>query len=220
MGQQALLLFDNCKFQLKHHGGGERMNKKILGIIVVLMAIAMLATPVMATSPKKIPVTIAIEVIEITGPTEFWVTAGNVAHGRGDTLTVDWSITGEGIPTSLSDGTAAEVGIFNANLNNPGGTAEIMLGPVPVQVPIGTGIRIWKMVIDFGDGNTFEGQVNSRGIQWVATEGPIAGASILWDGTQHGVLQGKGDYKGWTLVWETLRVEGVDVSKEAYMLIP
>jgi hypothetical protein len=95
------------------------LNKKVLVIAVFLTAAAMLATPVMAASPKKIPVTIGEgSTYDFTLPTEFWITEDNVAHGRGDTQTrEDFSITGDGV--SLT-GTRIAYGQYNANLNNPG----------------------------------------------------------------------------------------------------
>jgi hypothetical protein len=54
MGQQAILLFDNCKFQLKHYGGGEKMNKKVLGVAVTLLLAAMFLAPAMAAPATKI----------------------------------------------------------------------------------------------------------------------------------------------------------------------
>jgi hypothetical protein len=191
----------------------EEISRKVLGIALTVFFLVMLVTPAVAKSPKKIPVTTGVNIFDMTLPTEFWVTAGNVAHGRGDTITAEWSVTGEGV--SL-EGTASEVGIFNANLNNPGVEVMTMFG----SVPAGTGIRRWDIVVDVGEGSTFEGSLVSRGIQWVYLEFPFAGASALWDGVQHAVLHGTGDYQGWTLVWETVRVEGLDVSKEAYILIP
>jgi len=198
----------------------KEIKKAVLVIVVALMVAAMLATSVGAASSKKIPVTMDVILTGGTPPEEFGVTAGNVLLIRGDTLTALWSI-GDGDGISLA-GTTSEVGILNANLNNPGGTATvIMFGMFPVVGQLGTGIRCWHIVFDLGGGNTFEGNLNSRGVQWVVTEeGEWQGFSILWDGVQHAVLQGKGDYQGWTLVWETLRVDGVDASKDAYMLIP
>lgn len=193
-----------------------KANKKVLAITAALMAIAMLATPVMAASPKKIPVTIGEGSYSFTLPTEFWITEDNVAHGRGDTMIREgFSITGDGI--SLT-GTRTAYGKYNANLNNPGETVQPPGFPFPV--PLGKGMRQWKIVIDLGDGNTFEGNMIARGTQWVVPTGPMAGWSALYDGYQHVVLQGTGDYQGWTFVSHRARINGVTQPREAYMLIP
>lgn len=193
------------------------MNKKAVVVFVSLLAITMLAVPVMAKSPKKIPVIIDPGSADYTLPTEFWITEGNVAHGRGDMIVREgFSITGEGI--SLSGTMTLYDGKYNANLNNPDDTIQPPGFPFPV--PLGKGIRVWKRVVDLGDGNTFEGHMIARGTQWVVHMGPLAGMSFLYDGTQHGVLQGTGDYQGWTLITERVRINGVNQPREAYMLIP
>ena len=192
------------------------MNKKVLGIALAVLFLAIMAVPVVAVSPKKIPVTINPGSFDYTLPTEFWITEGNVAHGRGDIMIREgFTITGEGI--SLT-GTRTGYGKYNANLNNPGETVSRPFPPY--QMPLGKGIRQWKIVIDLGDGNTFEGHMIARGTQWVVPSGPFAGWSALYDGYQHAVLQGTGDYQGWTLVSDRARINGVTQPREAYMLIP
>lgn len=193
------------------------VNKKVLGIALTVLFLAIMAVPVVAVSPKKIPVEIDPGGSVYTLPTEFWITEGNVAHGRGDMIVREgFSITGEGI--SLSGTMTLYDGKYEANLNNPGETIQPPGFPFPV--PLGKGIRVWKRVVDLGDGNTFEGHMIARGTQWVVHMGPFAGMSFLYDGTQHGVLQGTGDYQGWTLVTERVRINGVNQPREAYMLIP
>jgi len=43
----------NCVIVFGEKGGEKRMNKKILGIFIAVLAVAMLATPVLAVGPKK-----------------------------------------------------------------------------------------------------------------------------------------------------------------------
>ena len=43
----------NCVIVFGEKGGEKRMNKKILGIFIAVLAVAMLATPVLAIGPKK-----------------------------------------------------------------------------------------------------------------------------------------------------------------------
>ena len=64
------------------------MNKKVLGIAVVLMAVAMLATPVMAEPTKGQKVPARFRVIpppDVTDAGYSWFTKSGVFHGRGHT---------------------------------------------------------------------------------------------------------------------------------------
>ena len=175
------------------------MKKKILGIFVCLLALAILATPVMADSPKKIPVLLSFE----TPPTfipapEQWIT-GNAQHGIGETaIRTAYSITGEGVFLTGGIGTWYD-GKYNFNLQN------------------GLGLKQFKILIDFGDGNTFEGIMIVHGKFRIR---PTGWAQLYPDGTRHAVLQGTGAYEGWKLVWTHERVDGVNLDPEAYVLIP
>lgn len=167
------------------------MKKKILAIFVSLLVLAMLATPVMAVSPKKIALTIERSGFWYTPTPDFWIT-GNVRHSRGASRGFsNWVITGAGMPTLT--GSSSAVGNYNINLENGHGAVQL------------------KVTLTFSSG-TFEGTTNLRGTLAIAPNGfpmPI-------DAIGHARLQGTDDYKGWTLVWT--RVGGVFT--EAYMLIP
>jgi hypothetical protein len=171
------------------------MNKTILIICMTLLAVGILVTPVMATSPKKMPVT-----TDLSGaffvpppPTGVW-TSGNVKHGRG--FTGGWetyNITGIGMD-DLNGTHQTTYGDYNINLKN------------------GQGVIRRKMVITF-DGGTFEGMNIQHGI-CVLMGGVFP---MLTEGTVHAVFHGTGDYLGWTFV---LTVKQPGSIREAYMLIP
>jgi hypothetical protein len=90
------------------------MNKKILLLIASLLAFAILVTPVMAVSPKKIPITIERTGFFLITATKVW-TSGNVWHGRGSIRGFSSVvITGNGMPT-LS-GSSSAVGNYDITL--------------------------------------------------------------------------------------------------------
>jgi hypothetical protein len=175
------------------------MNKRVLLLTASLLALAMLVTPAMSVSPKKIPVELsfALPPTFIPAPKR-WIT-GNAQHGIGETaIRTDYSIIGEGV--SLTGGISTYYdGKYNFNLEN------------------GYGAKQFKILIDFGDGNTFEGNLISRGIFRIR---PSGWAQLYPNGTRHAVLQGTGAYKGWTLVWTHERIGGVNQGAEAYLLMP
>ena len=182
-------------FLRKKLEGGERMNKKALMLTASLLAVAMLVTPVMSVSPKKIPVTIdrSDPWYIPPPPTKVWI-SGDVKHGRG--FTGGWAhfnITGIGMDDL--NGSMSCVGNYNVNLENGHGAVHI------------------KMVITF-PGGTFEGQHNQRGI--FNMMGPGGAFPALIDGTTHAVFHGTGDYLGWTYVVTSETGQ----PREAYMLIP
>jgi hypothetical protein len=170
------------------------VNRKILRISVALIFVAMLVAPVLAKSPKKIPVTNPMSgSYWIPPPPEEVWTSGNVQHGRGFTGGwASWGIEGDGV--SLSGSLETYYGDYNVNLEN------------------GHGIIRRKMVITF-DGGTFEGNNIQHGI--IQMMGGVFPALV--DGTVHAIFHGTGDYQGWTLV---VTVEQPGSIREAYLLIP
>jgi hypothetical protein len=171
------------------------VNKKILGITFALVIAALMMTPVLAVSPKKIPVTIQRSgAYWIPPPPEnVWV-SGNVQHGRG--FTGGWNtfnIVGDSV--LLTGSLETYYGSYNVNLEN------------------GQGLVLRKMVITF-DGGTFEGNNIQRGIFQMV--GPTGAFPLLVDGTVHMVLHGTEDYLGWTFV----RTRQVGEPWESYLLIP
>ena len=174
------------------------MDKKVLLLTASLLALIMLVTPVMAVSPKKIPVILAWgSVTNTPAPEDQRRITGNAQHGIGETRTfTDYSITGGSI--ALTGGNSIWYGKYNFNLEN------------------GRGSKSWEIIIDFGAGS-FEGKMLVHGTFEIR---PSGWAMMFPDGVRHAVLQGTGAYKGWTLVWTHPRVDGTNLDPEAYMLIP
>ena len=169
------------------------MNKKVFGVPVALLFTAMLMTPALAKSPKKILVTNPMSGPYWTPPPpgQVWI-SGNVQHGRG--FMGGWASWGiEGDDISLSGSLKTYYGDYNVNLEN------------------GYGVIRRKMVITF-DGGTFEGNNIQHGI--VQMMGGIFPALV--DGTVHAVFHGTGNYQGWTL---QVTVEQPGSIREAYLLI-
>ena len=204
----------------------KELKKKVLGIALTVFFLAIMVAPVMAKSPKKIPVKL-IRSGWGTEPHEWWITPGNVIHGRDGLAT--WSnynimdVDSEGNPigdkVACLGGSYAMTGKYEVNLNNPGTPITTPAGPAT----IGTGHNTFKVEIDYGDGNTFKGIMTIRGTFIVFdTEGPLAGVVASFDGIQRSVLQGTGIYQGWTLIWERQLEDGTTpyVYWDAYMLIP
>jgi len=181
------------------------MSKKILVITVALLAVAMLATPVIAISPKKIAVTFYADVS--LGPFPYWWLRGDVIHGRDGTLNFDNCIlTGDGI--TLDGGVGLKTYDYNINVNG------IEPTPGPPLAITGKGVLRYSLVIDFGDG-TFEGNHELRGEFKVFDSGYVHPYNCFG----HAVYHGTGDYLGWTWVMSDLTINGVP-QFEAYILIP
>ena len=170
------------------------MNKKVLGIAVAFLFVAMLATPVMAISPEKIPVTFFGGSGDISPP-EIWV-SGNVQHGRGATMTYEkfWI----GMTTTPTNtwlmGPSLWTADYNVNLNN------------------GAGVLHYKVIIELSDG-AFEGNIIFNGEFTVV--GPLAKPVNCF---AHGVLHGTGEYQGWRLDISGEIVNGVLI-REMYMFV-
>ena len=157
------------------------------------MAIAILATPVMAKSPKKIQGTINRSGPYLNAPPAEGVwTSGNVQHGRG--FTGGWNsfgFTGDGI--SFTGSLETYYGSYNFNLKRGHG-------------------QIHRRMVLILDGGTFEGEHIVRGIFQMGPKIPV-----LVDGTIHVVFHGTGDFLGWTL---SVTGEAGNPEREAYLLIP
>ena len=202
------------------------MKNKILILTASLLLIAMFVTPTMAMNPKN-PKKIQIEMIR-SGPSpipfNLRITPGNVAHGRdggitwGDYNIIDIQNTVEAEKMSILGGTYEMTGKFEVNLKNPGTPVTTNFGPAI----LGKGHVILKAEIDFGSGNKFKGIMTTRGKIAVRETGPFAPYYVLYDGISRSVLQGTGDYKGWTIIWEREKIDGLPGYSywDAYMLIP
>jgi len=171
------------------------MNKKILRLTITLLAVAMLATPVMATAPEKIQV-FFFGGSGVISPPDFWV-SGNVQHGRGATVTYErfWIGMATTPTNTWLRGPSLWTADYNVNLNN------------------GAGVLKYKIIIELS-GGTFEGNIIFHGEFTVA--GPLANPE---NGFMHGVLHGTGEYQGWRLDISGETING-DLTREMYMFIP
>jgi hypothetical protein len=183
------------------------MSQKVLMTVLALTAATvMLATPVTAISPKKIAVTFYADVS--LGQFPDWWLGGDVIHGRDGTLDFDNCILmGDGINLICGSGTKT----YDYDLNVKG--VEPTPGP-PLAI-YGEGVLHYTLVIDFGDGNTFEGNHELRGEFKVFDSGYVH----PWNSFGQAVYRGTGDYLGWTWVMSDVTINGVP-QFEAYMLIP
>ena len=183
------------------------MNKKVLGVCVVLMAVAMLAIPVMASATEK------IEVSFESGPFfgvcfPVWKMRGDVQHGRNGIMGwEDCDITGVGI--SLVDGTLTKT--YDYDINVYGVEPTI---PPPPNFRLGKGVLHYKGELEFDDG-TFEGNHVITGEFQVFNSGFV----LPYNSEGHAVYRGTGAYLGWTWVMSDVTVNG-EAQFEAYMQIP
>jgi hypothetical protein len=91
------------------------MNKKILGVFVVMLAFVMLATPVMAEPIKGLKVTASFTVIPppTTTPGELRWTPSGVAHGKGLEEVYSAILIIDGTPYPASFVIVTQVGNWN-----------------------------------------------------------------------------------------------------------
>lgn len=179
------------------------MNKKVLVIAVALMAVALLATPVMAASPEKIQLTL-FGGFGSYSPPDVWV-SGNVQHGRGATGTFPtWIVWGEVFPPwppalgTYLMGSGLWIADYNVNLAN------------------GNGVLHYTVEITLVDG-TFEGNIILHGE--FTRFGPNQEYASQVNGFRYGVLHGTGVYQGWKLVISGPTIDG-DFEGEIYLFKP
>ena len=179
------------------------MNRKILGIAVFLLAVAMLATPVMALSPNKIEVTLGGGTIVDFSPPDWWLN-GDVQHGRnGMLLYENVGLIGDGI--NLVGGSMSQIADYDVNVKGE--------EPQPQTPRYGKGVMHYRLELTFADGS-FIGSNTLHGEFRVS----YMGTATLWNGDSHALLHGTGAYAGWTWVF-TGETEDGDVEFEAYMII-
>ena len=184
------------------------MNKKVLMMIFALTtAMAMLTTQVMAISPKKVAVTFDADVS--LGQFPDWWLRGDIIHGRDGTLIFE-NCEVTGMDVNLAGGSGG-VKTYDYDINVKG------VEPTP-GLPIfifGEGVLHYSLVIDFGEGNTFQGNHELRGEFKVFDSGYVH----PWNCFGYAVYRGTGDYHGWTWVMSDVTINGIP-QFEAYMLIP
>ena len=166
------------------------MNKVALAMALALVAFALLATPVLAESPKKIPVTALQKPylwVFLQGVSKDFDTNGGISQNR------DY------------------VGTGSIKLNLPSELGGTITGTVssddvdytPIQKNL-FAIWHWELKWTFLEG-TFEG-INTEKLS----------ENGGWEG--HTVLHGTGEYDGWVLVLNGQRTSGMNW--EGTLLIP
>ena len=174
------------------------MNKKILGLAVALMALAMLAAPVMAKPATKIEkVTLTAATTTVPNPGYPRMSSHDtISHGRGTSSgPCNLAIPGHPLP----EGTWYSEWVSRAKISQDPAETEVLIAS--------------KVVLTFtGEGTTgtFEGVIQRKIIGF-----PPTGSSYFED---HMVLHGTGDFQGQTL---KLSYEGTPpVNNEGYLILP
>ncbi|MFC1487613.1 hypothetical protein ACFLRN_08015 [Thermoproteota archaeon] len=175
------------------------MNKNILVFSIVLTAVALLITPVLANSAKRVLVDVDYGTTPSV-PVSYWL-KGNVQHGSLTIPYTGFSIIGDGI--DLQDGTAIQTSNYIVNVKG-----------IPTGLRTGKGVLHNKLEITFSGGK-FVGTNKMHGIFKVFPNQKLG----LFTGSVHGVLHGTGDYLGWTLVLSGEANEGT-YEHEEYMFRP
>jgi len=145
------------------------VNRKLLGLFVALMAAAMLATPVLATPAQKIAFTVKSAPVSIT-IVDTDTTPSGIIHS-------DASFTGKLFGATgtealiFSGGTVSGINVQNVNSNTAQGVVKVHW--------------TWHLTGGSFEGN-FAGDVDGVGLT----------AALV---NLHGVLQGTGDFSGWTI---------------------
>jgi len=179
------------------------LKKKILVIAITLMFVAMLATPVIASSPNRIEITFD------HGPyfeeESDWEKKGNVVHGRNGLMWwEDCVITGEGI--NLVGGTNYKTYSYDINVKNS--------PPHPMRW-LGNGVLHYEAEVVFDDGTFTGNHILSGEFRVRKSDGWVR----PWNTRGYGVYHGTGAYLGWIWVTSDITTEG-DAVFESYMLIP
>jgi hypothetical protein len=186
--------------------GGEKMNRNVFLIFMVLMSASMLTIPVMALSPNKIEA--SFEAGTFTGSFPDFEIRGDIQHGRnGIMVWEDCSITGDDI--NLVGGTLSKTYSYDINVKGVEPT------PPPPMIPrYGKGVLHYTVEVVFEDG-TFVGN------HMVSGEFKLNpyGYANPWNSDGYAVYHGTGAYLGWIWVTSDVTVYG-EPQFESYMLIP
>jgi hypothetical protein len=168
------------------------MNKKIVGIAITLLTIAILITPAVSAAPAEKVSFIAKQMPDNPQPPQGddfvrFTTGGDTVHCRNSigsgTIKLWLGTTATGTPTYT--GETDSITIWNLNLK----TDPLPKAPIKLQM-------IWT----FTNGGVFEGNIEGTMITLSQT------SNIMSD--MHGVLHGSGAFEGQTLIMEGSRPAG------------
>jgi hypothetical protein len=157
--------------------GGDRMNKKILGIFVSLLVVAMLATPVMAepTKGQKVAAELYPQALPYYEgiPEKNWTTNGGITQERGGQT--------DYYPIDLKIGSALYTDGYSTNINDVVSNSKTSV----VNIRSDT---VWT----FAGIGGFAGNIEMK--LWFVEGMPMPYYSI------HTLMHGFGDFEGQTLM--------------------
>ena len=165
------------------------MNGRFLGIFIILLAVVMVAAPVMAepTRGQKIPASMTVVGSEPEVPGEVWITNGGVLHDWNGQHTIyniltigrqDYNVYSSNVrDITLNLKTGAGVIHYDAVWYIPGeGSDSGFKGNVEAKFYLSeTGVRLVVHCVTHGFGD-FEGQT-----VMLSYEGP-SGVGVVWTG--------------------------------------
>lgn len=168
------------------------MKKKILGVLVALLAVALLTVPVMSAPATKIEGVTLTAVVTNT-PGSLLISDHTILHTRGTSIgTVTLTISGQDLPGTWYSEWISRNKWSNYPDPDPDPEAEVLIQS--------------KVVLTFLGKGTFEGTTYRKIIGWSTTPPPPI--SYIYT---RGVLHGTGNFRG-----QTLKIE----DNTAYLIIP
>lgn len=180
---------------------------------VALMAVAMLATPVMAKKPVKQPLYVFGDYPPYPPNYREWV-SGNILHTREIIGTVPefWVVWDpnwdpeDNVTDKTLLGSCTQDWHYDANIGTLRGVIH-----ADYEITLGAGTP------DTSDDGTFKGTLQLVGKYVFVGEN----SEYVWftDGRWHGVLHGTGAYRDWKIVIERIKIGGIEVSED-YIVIP
>jgi hypothetical protein len=195
------------KYGKNSSGGGEKMKKRIFGIFISLLTVAMLALPMVSIAQAK-PVGVPTEIFHDVmvygmilpdGPATDVVTRGNMQYGRYTAQSWGSDPTN---PTIVFPGIAITWG--GILFVDP--TTHVVVGTATLDVDYKINTETMKGVVHLATvmtlpGGTFEGDIFLTGKLLLQPDNTLSIGTIVGeDAMLHGFFKGTGAYEGWTIV--------------------
>lgn len=183
----------------------KEVKNKVLVVAVVLMAVAMLATPVIAKKPEKFLLT------WIAGPNTFTPIdsriTGNIQHGKFTNdysmFIISWStIANPPYMAPMMDPDNCLLGDGATITADYSVNRDTMKGVIHyrIVVTLGEPVQFGPVTLEPDEG-TFEGNMLLKGeLHWIAPETNGETMVGLEEGTWEGEWRGTGAYQGWKVV--------------------
>jgi len=185
------------------------MNKKVLGVFVSLLAVAMLALPMVSIAQAK-PVGVPTEIFHDVmiwgiiipdGPAMDVVMRGNIQYGR--YTAQSWG-SNPADPTTLFPAVAISWGgVLFVDVDT-----QLVVGLATFDVDYKINTKTMKGVVHLATvmtlpGGTFEGDIFLIGELLLQSDGTVSIPGFLGgdeNSMWHGFFKGTGAYEGWTIV--------------------